>query len=258
MKHSNKDAILVILSLIQFILLALPFLVEMPVALIVAVSLINIFLIGTNYQCVSHNFIHLPFFKSEFLNKAFSILNSVGIGVPQSAYRIHHLHHHRHNNRPEDDDSSTFRYGKNGKEENIIAYSVLGVFRTDVPALVQEAAKKSKLVFLELLFQLIFLGVLLAVNWKLFVLYLAPTYFLGMVFSLWENYCEHHHANPYDRKRDSVSSYNSIYNFIWFNNGYHQEHHFSPQVHWTEIAKIKESLPNDRVIAKGCHLTNSF
>lgn len=258
LKHSNKDIFLVILAFIQVALLALPFFTPLSQGVLMVLVLVNIFLVGTNYQCVSHNFIHLPFFKINFFNQIFSIINSVGIGIPQSAYRLHHLQHHRYNNQPDKDDSSTRRHGKDGKDEHILSYSVLGVFRTDVPGLISEAAKKSKLVYIEMIFMVAFLGTLLALDWKLLIAYIVPSIFLGQVFALWENHCEHHHADPYDRKRDSVSCYNSFYNWIWFNNGYHQEHHFSPQVHWTKIPEVKSNLPDDRIIVKGCHLTNSF
>lgn len=168
------------------------------------------------------------------------------------------MKHHRYNNRPEEDESSTFRYGKNGKEENIFSYSVLGIFRTDLKKLYQQAKKGSSLVDLELMGFIVFILTLLLSNWRLTLLYVVAVYILGQIFALWENYCEHHHANPNDRKRDSVSCYNSVYNLTWFNNGYHQEHHFAPQVHWTEISKVKESLPEDRVIVKCHHLFNSF
>ena len=213
---------------------------------------------GTNYQCIAHNFIHLPFFNSKILNQFFSILNTLGLGVPQSIYRLHHLNHHRFNNRPDGDMSSTYRYGKNGKEENIVTYSLLGVIRTDLVGLYQKGSKTSKLPVIETLTLLAFLTILALFNWKLCLVYLIPSYLGGQVFAVWENYCEHHHADPNDRQRDSVSCYNSIYNFLWFNNGYHQEHHLSPQVHWTEIPMVKNELPSDRVIVKGCHLTNSL
>ena len=249
---------LVLLALLQVALLVLPFVTPLSQGVLMSLVVINIFLVGTNYQCVSHNFIHLPFFKNNFLNQLFSIFNSVGIGIPQSAYRLHHLQHHRYNNQPEKDDSSTRKFSKDGKDENILTYSVLGVFRTDVPALVAEAFKKSPLVIWEILYLVGFLAALAFLNWKLFLVYIVPSILLGQMFSLWENYCEHHYADPYDRKRDSVSCYNEFYNWVWFNNGYHQEHHYSPQVHWTEIPKVKATLPDDRVIVKGCHLTNSF
>jgi len=258
MLKNPKDKYLVLVLLIQLGTLCAPFFVELHLWGLVLNLVINVFLIGTNYQCVAHNFIHLPFFKNKNLNSMFSVMNSIGLGLPQSAYRLHHLHHHRHNNRPEEDESSTRRFGKDGKDENIFTYSILGIFRTDILALIQNAAKGSVLVYVEVISIAAFLGILSLINWKLTLGLVLPTYFLGQVFALWENYCEHHHADPYDRKRDSVSCYNRLYNLVWFNNGYHQEHHFSPQVHWTQIDQVRTLLPEDRVIVKGCHLTNSF
>ena len=46
-------------------------------------------------------------------------------------------------------------------------------------------------------------------------------------------------GNPY---ANSVSSYNRLYNFLWFNNGYHQEHHWDPKCHWTRMHALHEEL----------------
>jgi fatty acid desaturase len=220
--------------------------------------LLNIFLMGTNYQCVAHNFIYLPFFKSQKLNQMFSVLNSIGIGLPQSMYRVHHLNHHRYTNHPTKDESSTWRYGKNGKEENFITYSLFGMFRTGMTSLAKTSLKQSNLFYFELAALALFMTVLLVINWKLFLLVILPSYLGGQVFALLENYCEHYRSNPHDTKRDSVSCYNPVYNFIWFNNGYHQEHHFRPNVHWREIPLVTKDLPADRVIVKACHLANGW
>ena len=32
-----------------------------------------------------------------------------------------------------------------------------------------------------------------------------------------------------------MSSYGKVYNWIFFNNGYHAEHHFRPKAHWTKM-----------------------
>lgn len=257
-KHSKLDAFLVILTLVQVGLLALPFFMNLSALALTLLVLLNVFLMGTNFQCTAHNFIHLPFFKARLLNQIFSIINSFGIAVPQSVYKAHHLNHHRFNNRPDVDESSTWRHGKNGKEESIFAYSFYGIFRTDLPGLFRQATKSSRLAYVELVLLAAVFTAAFVLNWKLVLLYLVPSYFGGHFFALWENYCEHHHADPYDRKRDSVSCYNPVYNLLWFNNGYHQEHHFSPMVHWSQIPKVRAQLPEDRVVVGGCHLTNSF
>ncbi len=252
-KYSMKDMSLVLLLLIQIFLLALPFFMSFETTSLIVFVLFNTLLMGTNYQCVAHNFIHLPFFRSKNMNYLFSALNTIGIGIPQSMYRIHHLNHHRYTNHPEKDESTTWR---NGKEENIVTYSLLGLFRTDMESLAKRSLKHSKILYFEIFTLLAFWIFLVAINWKIFLLVLIPSYAGGQIFALWENYCEHYGSTLYDNKRDSVSCYNSIYNFIWFNNGYHQEHHFSPQTHWTNIPEVTKELPEDRVIVRFCHLTN--
>lgn len=258
MKYSRLDWYLVCLSVAQVLLLILPFLIPLPVLVTVFLVMVNIYLGGMNYQCVAHNFIHNPFFKSKQLNGFFSVLNSIAIGLPQSSYRLHHLNHHRFNNQPENDESSTWKYGKNGKEESIFTYSFIGLLRTDVITLIRQAGTKSNLVYGELIVLMLFISVLALLNSKLVILYLIPSLVGGQIFALWENYCEHHRADPYDRLRDSVSCYAPFYNWIWFNNGYHQEHHLRPQVHWTMIRVVQDELPKDRVIVTKHHLTNSF
>jgi hypothetical protein len=61
-KHHRLDAILSLISLLQISLLILPFVVDVSTSQLILLILINLFLIGTNYQCVAHNFIHNPFF----------------------------------------------------------------------------------------------------------------------------------------------------------------------------------------------------
>jgi fatty acid desaturase len=238
--------------------MVLPFFIELSPLTLTCLIIFNAVMIGMNFQCIAHNFVHHPFFKSSFLNNLFSIMNTLVIGVLQSMYKIHHINHHRYNNQPKLDGSSTYTFGKDGKEENIFSYIFLGLVRMNFADLYSKASKNSRLPFYELVVSLLFLGILLILNWKLVLLYIIPSYIAGQTFSLWQNYCEHHRANPYDRKRDSVSCYNEMYNFLWFNNGYHQEHHYSPQVHWSEIKKVRNQLPKDRIIVKGLHLTNSF
>src|SRR5581483_6999073 len=47
-----------------------------------------------NLQCLSHNFIHNPFFAWPWFNRAFSILETIALGVPHSFYHHYHLNHH--------------------------------------------------------------------------------------------------------------------------------------------------------------------
>jgi fatty acid desaturase len=224
------------------------------------------FLICTNYQCIAHNFIHLPFFKSREMNHLFSILNSLGIGLPQSLYHLHHMNHHRYTNDKKDpqtgttqDYSSFYRYGKNDQPESIFSYSLFGIWRAPLHTFYLQLLKRKKiwLIHFEIIGFGLFLWLLFTLSKTYFLFGFLPAWFMGQVFALAENYLEHHEATPGDQLRDSVSCYSSWYNFVWFNNGYHQEHHFRPQVHWTKISEVKKEMPDDRRVLNHSHWFNS-
>jgi fatty acid desaturase len=105
-----------------------------------------------------------------------------------------------------------------------------------------------------------FWGTMALVNWRYFVFFYLPSYYLGWVLSYAEGYLEHYGATPGNHYANSVSSYNWLYNFLWFNNGYHQEHHWDPKMHWTRMRELHEQLrprlvANHTRVLRGPHLT---
>ncbi len=81
--HSKWDSLLIALSCLHAgLLLAAP---SVPV---IAVGL------WWNSNTISHNFIHLPFFRSRALNRLYSVYLSLLLGFPQSLWRDRHLTHH--------------------------------------------------------------------------------------------------------------------------------------------------------------------
>jgi fatty acid desaturase len=211
-----------------------------------AMGFVLTLLICTNYQCVSHNFIHHPFFVNDGLNTLFSLLNSPLLGMPQFMYTVHHLHHHRYN-MDHRDPTNIYRYSRYpNRPENLLSYCILGVLRTDVvemykfqyPNSPPKWAKNLEVVLCLVPFPLAFLmgGTSLLVAYTVI-------WYSGQAMALAENYLEHYGATPGNRQMDAVSCYNPIYNFLWFNNGYHQEHHYKPMVHWTQIKNVRNQLP---------------
>lgn len=268
--HSLRDGMLVLLSFVTiaaFVVLAVVWqTLTLPVMLLSGP--VMIFLICTNYQCIAHNFLHNPFFKSRRMNALFSVVNSISLGMSQTLYKYHHLNHHRFSNDYKDpqtgrakDRSSTFGYSKYpDREESIVSYALLGVLRTDVVSLYREAKEKKRhrMVMWESLAIFTFFGLLLVINWQYFLVFVLPVWFLGQAAALAENYLEHHKAVPGDVRTNSVSCYNPVYNLFWFNNGYHQEHHFKPAIHWTKVKEVRsEMLPEDqRRVVRGAHWFN--
>jgi fatty acid desaturase len=267
--HSRLDGLLVILALVEFGVLVYGVLTfgAVPWSHSFVVGFVVVFLTCTNFQCIAHNFIHNPFFRSRRLNRAFGVFNSLLLGGPQSLYRIHHLHHHKYNNDAIDpltgttqDLTSTWRHSSwPGREEGFLAYALLGYFRSDFGYLLREAKRRQWLgrVLAETI-AILALVILFGLKNPRGLMFYLPVWYLGNVAAQAENYLEHFGAIPGNRKTDSVSSYGRLYNLIWFNNGYHQEHHYRPQVHWTRIPAVKELLPpeSQRRVVRGAHWFN--
>lgn len=268
--HSAKDTYLILMSLAQIALTvygALSF-GHIPLWATLLLGAAVVYLHCSNYQCTAHNFLHNPFFASGFLNRVFSAINSLGIGLSQALYRCHHMHHHKYNNDDIDpktgttlDQTSTYRFSKvPGKEENVFLYTFGSFFRQDTGFLIGEAKRHRCMgvVLFETLVVLAYWSALCFLSWRGFVFFLLPSWYLGQCAAYWENYMEHHGALPGNRMTDSVSCYSPLYNFVWFNNGYHQEHHYRPQVHWTQVPTLRDKLPpeTERRVVRGAHWFN--
>jgi len=263
-QHSSRDALLVGASLVHAGALVAAWWLHRAGAWwsLVVVVLLNVFLVCTNFQCIAHNFLHLPFFRSRWLNHAFSVWNSILLGMPQTAYKHHHLNHHRGNSDYPDpqgstrDRSSIYRFSRRpGRAESIVWYSLLSPVRTDVRPVLRDAARhgETPILMAETGAILVEVGLLAwAAPWFLATVWL-PIWYLGQVASFAVNYLEHVGAEPGNRKTDAVSCSPRWYNWIWFNNGYPQEHPWRPQVHWTQVPTLTPALPDQtrrRVVAR--------
>jgi fatty acid desaturase len=221
-----------------------------------------------NLQCISHNFIHNPYFTNAWLNRAFSVLETVAIGVPHVLYHHYHMNHHWGDNDRKGPDgttrdwSSIYRHSKDDKPEPFWRYCLLGFFRVETAAVVRTAVRHRHLAQLvvESVVLVAFWAVLAAIDWRYFAFFYLPSYYLGWGLSYAEGYLEHFGGRPDNPYANSVSSYNRLYNLFWFNNGYHQEHHWDPKRHWTRMHELHEEIrpqlaANRTVKLRGPHLT---
>jgi fatty acid desaturase len=267
--HSAQDIWLVGVSAIGVVLLALayaitphwPWTATLP--LFVAMS----FLICTNYQCVAHNFVHNEFFRAEWLNTAFSVFNTLALGFSETVFREHHINHHRFNNAPFARDgslgdlSSLQRYSpKPGEDEPFLRYILLSPLRADVPAYIRSGVRRGfgGRIALEFAALGLLWAFFLATDWRFALGFYLPLAYFGHVLTYAEGYFEHHGTAPGDKMRNSVSSYGEFYNWIWFNNGYHQEHHCYPTAHWTKIPAYRDRMlpESERRVVPFAHWVN--
>jgi fatty acid desaturase len=209
-------------------------------------------MINANINGVGHNFIHNPFFRSNLLNRLFSLCNSIACCFSQTYYDVVHMQHHKGNaDRPDDhgetiDWISIYKHGHDGEAENPWGYIFLSFFRDNPAAIRKELRKRgNEDLFwgnIELAaFAVVLFGMFL-LNWRYIIFFFLPFFYLGHCFSYLNGYFRHYGGNPDKPIAWGVSSYGKIYNWIFFYNGYHAEHHFRPKVHWTKMERFRESI----------------
>jgi fatty acid desaturase len=223
-----------------------------------------------NLQCISHNFIHNPYFSNAWLNRAFGVLETLALGVPHMLYHHYHLNHHAGDNDAKGPDgttrdwSSIYRYGQGNEPEAFWKYCLVSFFRVEVGPVIRTVIRHGRRHVMQTVAETIALAVfwivMALVNWRYFLFFYLPSYYLGWVLSYAEGYLEHYGCQPGNPFANSVSSYNRLYNLLWFNNGYHQEHHWDPKVHWTRMAQLHQRIKphltaNHTRILRGPHLT---
>jgi len=252
-RYSRYDAVPVAAAILQFAYLValfvlfprLPFWSLFPLGFVWAVS------ISWNINGISHNFLHNPYFRSPILNRAFSVLESVTVGFSQVFYDQVHKDHHKGNadlpdaNGRTRDPLSIYRHGHDGRPENAWSYVFLSYFRDDPKAIYRSIRRKSRSLAVWGVVEIaLFISLYVAAgiaNWR-FIAFLLPFYYLGNCLSYLNGYYLHLGGNPNVPLAWGVSSYERLYNWLWFNNGYHAEHHYRPRVHWTEMKALHVEL----------------
>lgn len=141
-----------------------------------------------NANTISHNFVHLPFFRSPVLNRLYSIYLTVLLSIPHSVWRERHLRHHSGRD-------GSFRWTRMGcVEVGLIAALWIAMA---------------------------------SINQTLFTTIYLPGYFVGLGLCHLQGHFEH--------ARGTTSHYGWLYNLIFFNDGYHVEHHLRSSEHWTML-----------------------
>jgi hypothetical protein len=82
-------------------------------------------------------------------------------------------------------------------------------------------------------------GTLLALAPRFFLAAYLPGYAAGLLLCFLHGYYEH--------VRGTVSHYGALYNALFFNDGYHVEHHARPGTHWTRLREqVRPSAETSR------------
>jgi fatty acid desaturase len=223
-----------------------------PLWLMLILGFIYALMINANINGVAHNFIHNPFFRAPLLNRLFGIVESVACCFSQTYYDVVHLQHHKGNSDRKNEAGDTidwlsiYRHGHDDEAENPWSYVFLSFFRDNPAAIKRELRKRGELEVrwgnIELAAVVVVLLTMFFFNWRYVIFYFLPFFYLGHCFSYLNGYFRHYGADPDKPIAWGVSSYGKIYNWLFFYNGYHAEHHFRPKVHWTKIEEFHQQI----------------
>ena len=251
--YSNWDIIPVVCGVLHlaFIVSVFVFFNRLPMWASAILGAVYAVSISWNINGISHNFLHNPYFRSRLLNRLFSIVESLSNGFGQTFYRCVHMRHHMGNSDRPDGGNGTidwlsiYRHGHHGEPESVWTYTFLSFFRDDPKEIYREIAKKSpfdaKFGVLEIaLFLAMFVAMGIS-NWR-FLIWLLPSWYIGHCLSYLNGYFEHYAGNPDKPIAWGVSTYHKLYNWTWFNNGYHAEHHYRPRQHWTKMPELHREI----------------
>jgi hypothetical protein len=194
-RYSPLDALLLLGALLQAFLCGLALVLPRSPLSMVPAALLFAGTVWWSANTVSHNHLHRPLFRRPALNVLFTWLLTLSTGVPQRTWRRRHLWHHA---------------GERGPGP-----------RPSVADLVEIAA-----VF----------GLWLALLWALpraFLGVYLPGYLLAMILCQLQGHYEH--AGKPVAVEPGVSYYGRLYNLLWWNDGYHGEHHRFPGTHWSQL-----------------------
>ncbi|WP_309302889.1 fatty acid desaturase [Streptomyces sp. PT12] len=222
---------------------------------------------------VSHLFSHQPWFVSSRHNAVMSLINSANIAQSVQAYRLTHVrNHHRYNNDRKGEDgttrdvTSTFRYSRDDGHAPLWRYlffslaesarEFLGTFAAlrrgcrvgADETLLQELATRNperrraelRQIQADRLAHLALLGLLAVLSWQWLLICYLPAIAVAFTLVNVQNYYRHYGAHPESRYANSVSHYGRLYNWLTFNDGYHQEHHLRPTTHWSQLPRVAE------------------
>jgi fatty acid desaturase len=234
-----------IFPLIEVILIALAgYFMTSHLILSIALLFCAALFLNFSLHITIHHFVH---FKSKFewVNWLLSFVYSILLALPFDFYRIQHFNHHRYNNLKGDVTSTwTEKKGKN-VPKNFFKYAFFWFLTKPTSSFMKEAVEKGDLnkygklkIRIQLLIILATYITLFLIN-PLFTLYYGALFYLGWSFIAITNYGQHLPINYGETV--GYTYHPKAYNFLFFNNGLHYEHHHDPGLNYDELTFQKKA-----------------
>lgn len=194
------------------------------------------------------SFHHQVHFKNSntILNSLVELIFSLLMGIPFKNYQMGHLSHHKYNNNLKDFTSTWKGKPDHPIAQGIWSYSFLWFLKAkemkgNRAMAIAEGYYSSKIKSqqkLESLGLLLLISGLFYYSFWVGLVYIMIIY-LGWAFVSLHNYGQHPPLKY--GKPKGYSYYNRLYNFLFINNGWHEEHHENPALTYWELDAKKNT-----------------
>jgi beta-carotene hydroxylase len=207
--------------------------------------------LGIACGVITHNHNHRPTFFGRRTNNAFGHILTMFYGYPTLMWiPTHNLNHHHFANRA-GDATITWRYTNRHNLFVAVTYFFVSAYFQSEP--IQRYIRRAKLTNRALYFRIMFqyalwvgfivLSLSLAValhgfsSTALFVWFFATVVpaVCSIVVIMFFNYTQHVHADASSEHDHSRNFTGKVFNYFFFNNGFHAAHHNHPGQHWSTL-----------------------
>lgn len=201
-----------------------------------------------------HNFAHCSVFHSKVMNDMYGILLTILSGAPSSLYVPgHNETHHRHLETEKDvmrTTQMTYKY----EALNIFLFFptiFIKVLKNDFTYMNEKRKQKKRIYYIYCIENIILHFLLFFLFWtnpaKMLSRYFMPT-LIGKYMIVTLNILQHKSCDPNSKYAHSRNFTGYILNFLFFNNGFHTQHHNTPGLHWSRLEmyhkKIEHLIPH--------------
>jgi beta-carotene hydroxylase len=206
---------------------------------------------------IAHNHNHYATFSNKRLNNGFGHLLTLFYGYPTLMWiPTHNLNHHRHLNRPGD---ATITWRISNKHNFWLAstYFLVSSFYQSplINKYIGTARRRNRRLYRRIIFQyVVWIGALAsllvlacslhglltgAMVWGLAV---ALPSCCSLSTVMFFNYTQHVHTDAWSEHDHSRNFTGPIFNYLFFNNGYHTAHHENQNLHWAALPAAHELI----------------
>lgn len=212
---------------------------------------------------IAHNHNHRPTFENRRINNGFGHLLTIFYGYPTLMWiPTHNLNHHRLVNRP-GDATITWRYTNRHNLFIALLYPLIsGYFQSGpIRTYIDRARAQHQPIYGRIVFQYILwiatygvmLGLAATLHYRqqtglgLYVWFFSlilPAICSVTVIMVF-NYIQHVHADAWSDHDHSRNFTGKLFNFWFFNNGFHTAHHEQPGLHWSALPAAHAELATE-------------